>query len=264
MIIRCTSSTFLLAAMTIMIVAFNIVFSSPVIANPLTDGDSGKIQTTYRVHDVKQASFGKGVQWAIQWAYNQHAFDDLLPLFGYKIGVLDESGNIASATGPEFDRICGNINEERELDFLLALSHGKATWNPSQYELGLAGIAFLERGETRAALGVEIDHDQPRDYHEESRSNNTLRAFPFGDISWSSIEGSQNHSLTLGSVCNDLVAGYNFNMTEGSKVRPDDRSLYLLTQNPIPDFDSGSTPDFDGWAGFWPISRREFAAKTMT
>ena len=24
------------------------------------------------------------------------------------------------------------------------------------------------------------------------------------------------------------------------------------------------TPDFDGWAGFWPISRLEFAAKTMT
>ena len=23
-------------------------------------------------------------------------------------------------------------------------------------------------------------------------------------------------------------------------------------------------PDFDGWAGFWPISRRKFAAKTMT
>ena len=25
-----------------------------------------------------------------------------------------------------------------------------------------------------------------------------------------------------------------------------------------------SGPDFDGWAGFWPISRRKFAAKTMT
>ena len=230
-----TFRTSILAGLAIMTVAATILFSKNVVANPLTNDDSGKITTTYRVHDVEHAGFVKGVQWAIQWAYNQQALDELLPMFGYKIGAVDSSGHIDTEMGAEFDEICGNADEERELDFLLALLYGKTTWNPSRYELGHAGIAFPEQG---AMLDVTAEQVQPRDYNEEGRSSETLRALPFGDTSWSSTDESQDHSLTLGLVCNYLGAGgHQFNMREISHLQPGDRSLYLVTQNPIPDFD---------------------------
>ncbi len=215
--IRHMSSKVILIAVVIYIVFPSHTFSQDF------DLDVQKLDLTkyemyekYRIHDIKAASKGKGLELAFKWAYAQNSLKELIPLYGYKVN--HQGSNEAST------QVCENIDEKRKLDFFTALSAGKSEWTPAQYKVGYAGVAL----EQYKASSLQLKGSSATNTPNESSKNAIIHPFiAYSFNNWKSKDIQSSEDITLGLVCKNLKEKF------GSMQKH--LSSYLVTQNPIPD-----------------------------